>query len=273
MSLDLLFDEGPNGAPIPVEDPIIEVTGAVFTNDSIQGPFACDVNAGDKHLRAQNNGTVNHSFSIYGKIRNNPGSGSGRLIAITDSLNGIIASIRAHNDGFFDLANTSNIRQDVSTLAYVINQNWRIDGQWDQSTTASPILTVRVFITDPASETPDDTLSFTASGVAANQARWQLGIVGPTGWSAVLDTFRVRDGLLWIGPFAVFEPTLAGSGSLADQILQGLINQGFTTGSLADRERARLLAKLTLSEPQALTIQDLYDLADEPNRLAGLVIE
>lgn len=68
----------------------------------------------------------------------------------------------------------------------------------------------------------------------------------------------------------LFEPVLAGNGSLADQIFNGLISQGFLTGSLADRERARLLSKLTLSEPQNLSIQDLYELAVEDNRIAGL---
>lgn len=67
----------------------------------------------------------------------------------------------------------------------------------------------------------------------------------------------------------VFEPILLGSGSLADQMMAGLISQGFTSGSLADRERARLLAKLVLVEPQNLSIQDLYRLANEPNRIAG----
>lgn len=68
----------------------------------------------------------------------------------------------------------------------------------------------------------------------------------------------------------LFEPILAGNGSLADQIFNGLVSQGFLTGSLADRERARLLSKLVLAEPQNLSLQDLYDLADEDHRLSGL---
>lgn len=65
------------------------------------------------------------------------------------------------------------------------------------------------------------------------------------------------------------DPILVGDGSLADRIMAGLISQGFTEGTLADRERARLLAKLVLVEPQNLSIQDLYSLANEENRLAG----
>ena len=67
----------------------------------------------------------------------------------------------------------------------------------------------------------------------------------------------------------MFEPIFVGEGSFADQMMAGLISQGFTDGSLADRERARLLSKLTLTEPQLLSIQDLYFQAGEVNRLAG----
>lgn len=69
----------------------------------------------------------------------------------------------------------------------------------------------------------------------------------------------------------LFEPTLLGNGSLADRIMAGLIDQGFLFGSLVDREYTRLLNKLGLAYTGAQTIQDLYFLADEDNRVAGLV--
>jgi len=62
-------------------------------------------------------------------------------------------------------------------------------------------------------------------------------------------------------------PILVGSGSLHDQIMAGLESQGFSIGSISDRERARLLAKLVLIEPQPLSLYDLYDRADEPYRI------
>lgn len=73
------------------------------------------------------------------------------------------------------------------------------------------------------------------------------------------------------GGSGVFEPILMGTGSIVDQIMAGLESQGFTEGSLVDREYARLLAKLTLTAPVALSIQDLYNLAGEENRITGLV--
>lgn len=69
----------------------------------------------------------------------------------------------------------------------------------------------------------------------------------------------------------LFEPLLLGNGSLADQMMAGLIDQGFLSGSLVDREYMRLLNKLGLSYTGAQTIQDLYNLANEDSRVAGLV--
>lgn len=41
----------------------------------------------------------------------------------------------------------------------------------------------------------------------------------------------------------------------------------FAPGTISDRERKRLLAQLALTEPQKLTLQDLYKLAGERPRL------
>lgn len=66
------------------------------------------------------------------------------------------------------------------------------------------------------------------------------------------------------------DPILVGTGSIIDQIMAGLISQGFTTGSVSNRERARLLSKLVLTEPQSKSLEDLYGLASESNRLYGI---
>ena len=52
-----------------------------------------------------------------------------------------------------------------------------------------------------------------------------------------------------------------------DSIMASLISGGFTTGSINDRERARLLAAAGLVEPQRLSLQDLYKLRGEKPRL------
>lgn len=71
----------------------------------------------------------------------------------------------------------------------------------------------------------------------------------------------------------VFEPILAGNGTLADRIFEGLISQGFLTGTIVDREYARLLAKLALTAPQPLSLDDLYSRAGEDNRILGIGID
>lgn len=72
----------------------------------------------------------------------------------------------------------------------------------------------------------------------------------------------------------VFDPIESGTGSLADRIMAGLVSQGFTTGSLSDRERARLLSKLDAADPgnwpltiAGYSLYDLYREAGEDPRI------
>jgi hypothetical protein len=71
----------------------------------------------------------------------------------------------------------------------------------------------------------------------------------------------------------LFEAILAGNGSLIDQVMNGLITQGFLAGTVTDRERDRLLNKLALVAPQNLSMMDLYTLAGESNRLYEIGID
>lgn len=71
----------------------------------------------------------------------------------------------------------------------------------------------------------------------------------------------------------LFEPTLVGNGTLADRIMAGLIDQGFLTGTIVDREYARLLSKLSLTAPQPKSLDDLYSMAGEDNRILGIGID
>lgn len=57
------------------------------------------------------------------------------------------------------------------------------------------------------------------------------------------------------------------SSSRIDTIFTSLTSAGYTTGTIHDRERKRLLAALALTEPQRLSLQDLYKLASERPRL------
>lgn len=57
------------------------------------------------------------------------------------------------------------------------------------------------------------------------------------------------------------------SKSKNDSIFEALGLAGYTTGTISDRERKRLLALLGFTEPKRLTMNDLYKLAGERPRL------
>ena len=53
-----------------------------------------------------------------------------------------------------------------------------------------------------------------------------------------------------------------------DTIMAELVGAGYTTGSVSDRERARLMAK-TASNGKGKGLADLYAMASEKHRLGG----
>jgi hypothetical protein len=84
----------------------------------------------------------------------------------------------------------------------------------------------------------------------------------------VVDVFELEYYELASSGDSVFEPIELGDGSRNDCIMAGLVSQGFTSGTIADRERARLLAKLELSPPvEGYSLYDLYRTAAEQPRL------
>lgn len=66
---------------------------------------------------------------------------------------------------------------------------------------------------------------------------------------------------------AANDPILGSGSTLIDKIMSGLISQGYTTGTISDREYSRLKAKTGLSK--GYTIADLYDRAGEAGRIYG----
>lgn len=209
-----LFDEGPDGASPAISGDVIEVSGAVYTTGSKDGPFALlGSGVGTRYIGIANSGAVTHSGSVYVKPGGQP-TGSNRFVNITTSLLSIIVAIRVHSDGHFDVTNGST-RAGVTTFSWVADQWYRVDWQFDQTVQASPVFTVRFFV-DPDATVPNETLSFTASGAPANMARWRIGLFSSAGASAAvtLDTFRVADGLEWIGPYTA--SSLTGKGKVWD---------------------------------------------------------
>ena len=196
-----LFDAGPAGASPTVTGDIVEVSGATYTASAMHGPFALQGSAiGSQYIGINNSGTVNHSGSIYVRPTTQA-TGSNRFVNITTSSLSIIFAIRIHSDGHFDLTNGAT-RTAVTTFSWVSNQWYRVDWQYDQTVLAAPVFTVR-FFTTPEGTVPTETLSTTQSGITENMSRWRIGLFSSAGTTATdtLDTFRVSNGLEWIGPY------------------------------------------------------------------------
>ena len=196
-----LFDEGPAGASPALVGDIVEVSGATYTASAMHGPFALQGSAiGNQYIGINNSGTVNHSGSIYVRPTTQA-TGSNRFVNITTSSLSIIFAIRIHSDGHFDVTNGAT-RAAVTSFSWVSNQWYRVDWQYDQTVLAAPTLTVR-FFTTPEGTVPTETLSTTQSGITENMSRWRIGLFSSAGTTATdtLDTFRVSNGLEWIGPY------------------------------------------------------------------------
>ncbi|HEX6415934.1 MAG TPA: hypothetical protein VFZ62_00210 [Candidatus Saccharimonadales bacterium] len=209
-----LFDEGPDGASPAISGDIIEVNGATYTGGSKDGPFALlGSGVGTQYIGIANSGTINHSGSVYVKPGGQP-TGSNRFVNITTSQLAIVVAIRIHSDGHFDVTNGAT-RAGVTSFSWVADQWYRVDWQFNQTVQASPVFTVRFFV-DPDATVPNETLSFTGSGAPGNMSRWRIGLFSSAGASAAvtLDTFRVADGLEWIGPYS--SSSLTGKGKVWD---------------------------------------------------------
>lgn len=117
-----------------------------------------------------------------------------------------------------------------------------------------------------------------SGGVAGDTTKWRnLRVsVGDGNVNPDLTTFFSGDTVAdntysykWVGtPNASVSQklvTINDNKSKTDSIMDDLISQGFLTGSIVDREYARLLAKTGASRSNSL--YDLYRLAGEPKRI------
>jgi hypothetical protein len=196
-----LFDEGPNGASPAVSGDLIESSGMTYTTSGKHGAFGLIGSAlGSQFIGINNSGTVNHSGSLYVKPTTQV-DGSNRVLNINTSTNTVIFAIRINSNGHFQLVRGSTAVNDT-VFSWVANQWYRIDWQYDQTTLAAPIMTVR-FFTNPDGTVPDETYSSTQSAVPSNMSKWRMGLISNSTVSATttIDTFRVADGLEWIGPY------------------------------------------------------------------------
>lgn len=146
------------------------------------------------------------------------------------------------------------------------NQSWSDTVSYGTAVLASAFIVVGA----KDSSFPETTLSFDIEFPELEGSFYlEDFIVNNLEMRGVAPTLKGSFSLETIQDSGDYEPILVGDGSFADRMMQGLISQGFFEGTLADRERARLLAKLGLTQAVDLSIQDLYWMAEEPNRLGG----
>lgn len=200
------FDSGTHGVAVAAGGNIDSASGSIYsTAAAVHGSLGVFSDFND-FVRVNNTtGTPTHSGSLYVRIPTDPGSGAARLVGFANSSNTVLANIRANNAGRIQIANGSNAMQVETSVAFAINQVFRIDWQWDAAVAgsqAAPKLTVRVFL-DPESDTYDEEISWTASGLASDFSRWVLGALSSTAtWTSHIDTLRASAGLVWLSPFA-----------------------------------------------------------------------
>jgi len=256
-----LFDEGPAGASPSLGGDVIEVSGITYTASAMHGPFALLGNAiGSQYIGINNSGTVNHSGSIYVKP-SVQSSGANRFVNIATSSASIIFAIRVHSDGHFDLSNNST-RQSVTTFSWVANQWYRVDWQYDQTVLAAPTITAR-FFTSPEDTVPAETLSATQSGIGNNMSKWRLGLISSAATTATttVDTFRVADGLTWIGPY---NPAPPPPGSVTQSVAGAPTQTGF---GVVSKLVAATSVRLKVATNVALTQNVTYVAAQTPDSM------
>ncbi len=199
---------GADGTPITAAGPISAVTGApvfettpaihssgwgLFSSGTVSTCIRCNTSPGT------------HSGSMYLYVPSAPDTNiriwsAGNLANTTT-----VCNIRLKTARTLSLANASTTDLVNGAVVIPLNTVVRIDWQYDNSNTASPILTTRLFLS-PESLVHDEELTTPFAGTVNVFDRINFGVVGSAAVAnrAVMlgDPIRVVDGLSWIGPFA-----------------------------------------------------------------------
>lgn len=195
------FDGGAAGAAVTAGGDIVSVQGTVtYTATAKAGALALAASGTASSVRITNTGTVSHSGSVY--VQASSVTTSPARVVQFDNTGGTgLGSVRfATSDGKIDIA-AGSTRAAATTASWVAGQWYRIDWQYDNSTSPATV-TAQIFAGSNVEGTvPDETISGQIS--AGTHGRWQFGSLGgAAGMSTIHDTFRVADGLEWLGPFS-----------------------------------------------------------------------
>lgn len=211
-------------------------------------------------LRGTQLGSFSHSLSTYTKLAG--ASESSYTFTHSGDSGGVLIEVQNDaGDVDFDVIasdQTGSASTSFAAPAVIMTEAGIIVCTWVQIEVGSTI-------TKPVSMT-----SLQSGDVFRSQASaHELVASGSTG----IRTATATANATWIVATVGFKPAAAAGGSSMshiDDIMAALTLAGFTTGTVSDRERARLLAKHVLTEPQALSMMDLYEKSPaEPARIIG----
>ena len=259
------FDGHTDGEAVTTGGDIVSLNGTpIYTTDAKHGGSALRGSGTAATVRIFHGQTRRNSGSIYAKAQNLDTSAA-RIIQFDTPTGGIVGSIRMHSDGKVDLANGTNTRVVATASSWVANTWHRIDWQLDSPSLAgAATCTIRFFL-NAEGTTPDDTISTTLA--AGDALRIQTGALGSdTDQIITVDTLRVRNGLQWIGPYAV-APTTVVVGEPAEN----------DTAQPASRVKARSLGQPTEADSAAAVtrrkVRTLGQAAEADSALAATTVD
>lgn len=210
MALDLYFDEGTNGSTILAGGAVTNVTGtSTFSSTfSAHGGMSMNVNnlTGTSCIRCNLQSVTTHSGSFY-LYRPAGIDVNTRIVSFGNIANTTTtASLRYDTTNVLTITDAATTAKVTGVVTIPVSTWVRIDWQYDNTDTANPILTVRLYLTAEADVASyDEQLTWTLTGTVNVLERLNFGLIGnatATSRSLYFDTIRVREGLSWVGPHA-----------------------------------------------------------------------
>lgn len=213
MGYTVSFDSGVDGATITTGGAISGVRGTPTYEDSptLHGGKAGRFSSGTTHASIQcDTSPTTHTGSLYLYL-DAENDTHVRIVSFGNLANTTtVCNIRLKSGRTLSLANASTVDTVNGVDVIPLNQWVRIDWHYDNSDTAAPILTTRLFL-DAEGTVHDEELTWTFTGTVNTFERINYGVVGTasvTTRRVYIDTpIRVTDGIAsWPEPFDPPDP-------------------------------------------------------------------
>lgn len=199
------FEAGTDGATIVAAGNITNVTGTPTYSSTtpLHGFLSMDVasTTASTYVRIPvAPGTLTHSGSVLVRVTA-WSSGSMNILRFGDSANSPLASLSltaANKIALLD--STSTAAATSTTGVWALGVPFRIAWEWDNTTPAAPVITVRVFADTTSTVQTDEITASPAETLTLD--RWMLGHVGTSGtaYGVKLDSFQASNSVEWLPP-------------------------------------------------------------------------